>query len=200
VAKAHISKKTRLTSFLDSLTDKEFVPGSLYFELRDVYHSNTHRNFLDFLTKRRPQLEMVFGWGSNAELIRDMSSVYLSLVPKHKVPSSGTGTIKEKTETGDVNAAWSDVALGLTPRRTQKDDTDDDKSDCEGISKNKKKNVRLLRKIGKQNVLADALGRGLYDWELEGDYDDYDLTDSDDGGLGPEKTRQILRMMDMMDR
>jgi hypothetical protein len=150
VAKTHISKKTRLTSFLDSLTDKEFVPSLRYFEFRDVYHSNTHRNFLDFLTKRRPQLDMVFGWGSKAELIRDMSRVSLSLVPKRDVPSSGTGTSKEKTETGDVNAAWSDVALGLTPRRAQTDDTDDDRSDWEGILKNKKKNARLICKIGKQ--------------------------------------------------
>jgi hypothetical protein len=150
VAKTHISKKTRLTSFLDSLTDKEFVPSLRYFEFRDVYHSNTHRNFLDFLTKRRPQLDMVFGWGSKAELIRDMSRVSLSLVPKRDVPSSGTCTSKEKTETGDVNAAWSDVALGLTPRQAQTDDTDDDKSDWEGILKNKKKNARLICKIGKQ--------------------------------------------------
>jgi hypothetical protein len=189
-----------LTSFLDSLTDKEFVPGLRYFEFRVVYHSNTHRNFLDFLTKRRPQLEMVFRWGSKAELIRDMSPVSLSLVPKRDVPSSGTGTSKEKTETGDVNAAWSDVALGLTPRWAQKDDTDDDKSDWEGISKNKKKNARLIHKIGKQNAMADALGRDLYDFEMESDYDDYDLTDSDDEGLGPEETRQILRMMEMMNR
>jgi hypothetical protein len=138
--------------------------------------------------------------GSKAELIKDMSRVSLSLVPKRDVPSSGTGTSKEKTDTGDVNAAWSDVALGLTPRRAQKDDTDDDKSDWEGMSKNKKKNARLIRKIGKQNAMADALGRDLYDFEMESDYDDYDHTDSDDEGLGPEETRKILRMMEMMDQ
>jgi hypothetical protein len=80
VAKGHISKRTRLGSKTDWLTDRSFVPKLRYLELRGIYFSPDHRNFLDFLTKVRSELEIIYEYDSAAVLIRDMESVPLSRV------------------------------------------------------------------------------------------------------------------------
>jgi hypothetical protein len=52
-----------------------------YLEFRGVYIGLDYRNFLDFLTKRRPALEIVFEYNEHAVLIWDMARTPLSRVP-----------------------------------------------------------------------------------------------------------------------
>jgi len=176
VAKAHVTRKTRLTSFLNWLCDKEFVRGLRYLEFRGVYQSENHQRFLDFLTKVRPALEMVFEWEGRAELIRDMERVPLSRVSKN-----GT-TVNIARENEDD---WID-------------EDDDDSEDNHLISNDAKANGRLLRKLGAQSAMSDALGRDLYDFEMDSDYGDYDFDDSDDEGLDPREMKQMLKLMRQM--
>ncbi|KAI4943452.1 hypothetical protein J4E91_009362 [Alternaria rosae] len=81
VVQGQKSKRIRLNSTMDWLTDKTFVPKLRYLEFRGVYHEAFRREFLEFLTKCRPALEIVFEYDRPAVLIRDMETVPLDRVP-----------------------------------------------------------------------------------------------------------------------
>jgi hypothetical protein len=60
-----------------------------------------------------------------------------------------------------------------------KDDWEDDDDDDFGyddhlISKDPKANARMLSRLGQQAAMSDALGRDLYDFEMDDDYGGYD--------------------------
>lgn len=81
VVQGQKSKRIRLNSTMDWLTDKTFVPKLRYLEFRGVYHEAFRREFLEFLTKCRPALEIVFEYDRPAVLIRDMETIPLDRVP-----------------------------------------------------------------------------------------------------------------------
>ncbi|PZD36017.1 hypothetical protein A1F97_08468 [Pyrenophora tritici-repentis] len=112
VVKGNTSKRTRLNSTLDWLTDKSsFVPKLRYLEFRGLYISSGggRVRFLEFLTKCRPALEIVFEYDDGNDglqaLIRDMSRTPLSRVP-------GTGEYKKgghsNGEAEEAEEDWKD--------------------------------------------------------------------------------------------
>ncbi|KAF1842162.1 uncharacterized protein K460DRAFT_370150 [Cucurbitaria berberidis CBS 394.84] len=230
VAKDHVSKKTRLNGFLNWLCDKDFVPKLRFLEFRGVYLRPDHRNFLDFLTKRRPALEIIYEYTGEAELIRDMASVPLSRVPQRPATSGTKEAEPAMTQLGrrcfgnplkeaGNSSASSGVRLAGAAAANDKDDDDDDEDAWEDedesdedesdegeyddidehlISNDPRANARMLQRLGQQSALREALGRDLEDFEMDSDYDD-DGIDSDQE-MSPQDTREMLKIMQMMDR
>ncbi|KAF2868784.1 hypothetical protein BDV95DRAFT_123261 [Massariosphaeria phaeospora] len=189
VAKSHVSPKTRLTSFLDWLMDKEFVQNLRYLEFRGVYYSNTHRNFLDFLTKRRPALEIVFEWEGRVGLIRDMEQVPLSL------GSDSNDDDDWEDESDESEDAESDDGESY-------DDgfMDDESEDDHLISDDPMENARTLHRLGGQSAMRDMLGRDLYDFEMASDYGDIDDHVEEGDGVSRRDMKNMLKLHRRLDR
>ncbi|CAJ2511859.1 Uu.00g074840.m01.CDS01 [Anthostomella pinea] len=157
--------------FLNELIDKEYRTKLRYLDFRGVHLNREHHNFLRFLTKRRPALEIVFQDGQTpAVLFRDMNSVPLSKVPKQTAKKEGDD---DDSESGD-------------------------KSDEEAREK-RRRNARALELAGRRHALSDALGRPLYEGEMDYDSGQDELSDPDDDGIDDEEYAQMMAIFRQMD-
>jgi hypothetical protein len=181
VIKSQASKSTRLNSTVDWLTDSDFVKKLHYLEFRGVYQSPENHRFLEFLTKRRPKLEIVFEYATPAVLIRDMARVPLYRV--HDSESASTS----KAEADDEDA-----------REEDDDDVDHFGLDDDLTSSDPRASERMPSRLGQQAAMNDALGRELYDFKLDEDYGGYHDMLDDDEGIDTGDMRQMMKIMRQM--
>jgi hypothetical protein len=182
--------------YLNWLLDNSFVPGLRYIELRNVTYPQENRRFLDSLTKCRPQLEIV--WVSSLEqtFIRDAESVPLAVVQRHGDKEEEEDEDEEAVD-DDNDEAWEDLDDHVNAPTMFGDLLSSGGFDSR-ISDDPKENARTLRKMGQQDAMRSMLGRDLYDFEMDSDYDDHDLDYDSDEELEPEDMRKMLALMDMI--
>ncbi|RAR10227.1 hypothetical protein DDE83_005189 [Stemphylium lycopersici] len=193
VVKGQTSKRTRLNSTLDWLMDKDFVTKLRYLEFRGVYLSPGHYNFLEFLTKRRPALELVYEYGRKAVLIRDMESVPLSHVPAVGEASTSVAR-QELNDEEDWEEEYGSFG-GMGGFDEFGGYNGDDISESL-ISADPRANARMLSLLGKQAAMSNALGRDTYDFEIDEDYGGYEKYD--EGEIDPAQMRKMLGLMRQM--
>lgn len=125
----------------------------------------------------------MFEYDREAVLIRDMEGVPLARVPKRPNPTVDTATI-------------SATGASASNSKAKAEDYDIDEF---LISNDPKENARTFRRRGQQSALSEALGRDLYDFEMDSDYGEYDdITDSDEE-MSPQEMREMLKLMKMME-
>ncbi|KAF2651320.1 hypothetical protein K491DRAFT_761160 [Lophiostoma macrostomum CBS 122681] len=165
--------------------DQTFLPKLSYLEFRWVALPQENTRFLDFLTKVRPQLEIVWVTALEDSFIRDAESV--ELAEKLMSQSEYEDTDQEALD-DDEDEAW--------------EDSDDDGNRVPSrffdprISDDPKENARTFRKLRQQQAMREMLGRDLYDFEEDSDYGDYDLYMDSGDEIQPDSMVKLLAALD----
>jgi hypothetical protein len=74
---------------------------------------------------------------------------------------------------------------------------DEEEQSDEEARQRRRENAKELKRYGRQSAMSSALGRPLYDFEM--DDEDDSLTDDDDDGLDDDDFDQLMSIMRQMD-
>jgi hypothetical protein len=108
VANGSISERTRLNMFMEWLVDRDFVPGLRYLEFRGVFQKFHLHTLLNYETKCRPAIEIMYEWDGRAVLVRDFEDTPLLHWPDQSATTSANSTQAKSNLEEEVEEDWED--------------------------------------------------------------------------------------------